>query len=140
MKTRGVIGLGLVIATLAGASVAAAQPAEVAKAAAEPIMRQLEAFRRDDYDAAYAFASAEIKRMFDREAFERMVKGGYPEIAQSAFALVSRTEVAPDGHVHIVVRVKGANGIGIEALYEMVRERDGWKINSVVTRPDPGLV
>ena len=140
MKRRGVFGLGLVIATLAGASVASAQHGDTAKAAAEPILRQLEAFRRDDYDAAYVFASTEIKRMFDRQAFERMVKGGYPEIARSAFALVSRTDVGPDGHVHILVRVKGANGLGIEALYEMVREHDGWKINSVVTRPDPGLV
>jgi len=139
-RSRHVIALGLVIVTLAGASGAPAQPAEVEKAATEPIMRQLEAFRRGDYDAAYVFASAEIKQMFDREAFERMVKDGYPEIARSAFALVSRTEVGPDGHVYVHVRVKGANGVGIEALYEMVRERDAWRINSVMTRRDPGLV
>ena len=95
------MGLGVVMATLAVASVAFAQPGEVAKAAAEPIMKQLEAFRRDDYDIAYIFASTEVRRMFDREAFERMVKGGYPEIARSTFALVSRTEVTPDGHVYV---------------------------------------
>ena len=140
MKRRGVMGLGVVVATLAVASVAFAQPGEVAKAAAEPIMKQLEAFRRDDYDIAYIFASAEVRRMFDREAFERMVKGGYPEIARSTFALVSRTEVAPDGHVYINVKIRGANGNSIEALYDMVRENDGWRINGVVTKPDPGLV
>ena len=78
--------------------------------------------------------------MFDREAFERMVKGGYPEIARSTFALVSRTEVAPDGHVYVNVKIRGANGNSIEALYDMVRENDGWRINGVVTKPDPGLV
>ncbi len=51
--------------------------------AAEPIFGQLEAFRRNDYDAAYALASAEIRRLFDRGAFERMVRRGYPEIAES---------------------------------------------------------
>ena len=134
------MGLGVVMATLAVASVAFAQPGEVAKAAAEPIMKQLEAFRRDDYDIAYIFASTEVRRMFDREAFERMVKGGYPEIARSTFALVSRTEVTPDGHVYINVKIRGANGNSIEALYDMVRENDGWRINGVVTKPDPGLV
>ena len=78
--------------------------------------------------------------MFDREAYERMVKVGYPEIARSTFALVSRTEVTPDGHVYVNVKIRGANGNSIEALYDMVRENDGWRINGVVTKPDPGLV
>jgi hypothetical protein len=96
MKHLGVIGFAVAIAALAGAGVVSAQPSEI-KAAAEPIMKQLEAFRRDDYDAAYVFASTEIKQMFDRQAFERMVKGGYPEIAQSTFAVVSRTSRAQAG-------------------------------------------
>jgi hypothetical protein len=37
-------------------------------------------------------------------------------------------------------RVEGADGVGVEALYEMIQESDGWRINSVMTRPDPGLV
>ena len=140
MMRPAAIALGTILAVLAGGGVAFAQSAEVTKAAIEPIMKQLEAFRQNDYDAAYLFASAEIRQMFDRQTFERMVTGAYPEIARSTFALVARTELRPDGHVDILVRVKGANGIGIEALYEMVRESDGWKVNGVVTRPDPGLV
>jgi ABC-type transporter MlaC component len=140
MTYRGVIGLAIVLCSLAGASVASAQQNDVVKAAAEPIMKQLEAFRRNDYDAAYVFASAEIKQMFDRQAFERMVKGGYPEIARSTFALVARSEVGPGGDVYVQVRIRGANGSGVEAVYQMVRESDGWKINSVVTRPDSGVI
>jgi ABC-type transporter MlaC component len=140
MTYRGVIGLAIVLAALEGASGASAQQSEIVKAAAEPIMKQLEAFRRDDYDAAYGFASAEIKQMFDRQAFERMVKGGYPEIARSTFALVARSEVGPDGDVYVQVRIRGANGTGVEAVYQMVREGDGWKINSVMTRPDSGVI
>jgi hypothetical protein len=138
MRTRAAIVVGAVLAVLATAGVVPAQ--QVPKAASEPIMRQLEAFRRGDYDAAYGFASTEIKQMFDREAFERMVRDGYPEIARSAFAIVSGADVGPNGHVYVHVRVRGGNGLGIEALYEMVQERDGWKINSVMTKPDPGLV
>jgi ABC-type transporter MlaC component len=134
------IGLELVAATLFVATTSFAQPATDVKAAAEPITKQLEAFRRDDYDTAYTFAAADIKEMFDRAAFERMVKSGYPEIARSTFALIAHSTVAPNGHVHIRVRIRGANGNSIEASYEMIQEPGGWRIKSVVTRPDPGLV
>ncbi|HYB44030.1 MAG TPA: DUF4864 domain-containing protein [Candidatus Methylomirabilis sp.] len=119
---------------------AVAQTERETAAAAEPIMRQLEAFRADDYEAAYAFASSKIRRMFDRPAFEHMVKSGYPEIARSTFAVVAGSEAAPDGHMLIRIRIRGANGNSVEALYDMVREPAGWRINGVVTRPDPGLV
>jgi len=56
---------------------AAAQPARPApKEATEPVMKQLEAFRRGDFDTAYTFASADIRQQFDRPAFEQMVRGG----------------------------------------------------------------
>jgi len=108
------------------------------KAAAEPVLRQLEAFRRNDYDAAYAFASEEIRRLFDRAAFERMVRSGYPEIANSLRATVIATRVGPEGHLYLVIKIRGANGTPVEAVYDMVREGGSWKINGVVAKPDPG--
>jgi hypothetical protein len=115
-----------------------AQPTLDRAAAADPILQQLEAFRRDDYDAAYAFASAEIRRLFDRIAFEDMVRSGYPEIAKSARARVVDTEVAPDGRVRVRLHIRGVNGHRIQAVYEMVQEGAAWKINGVIARPDPG--
>jgi Domain of unknown function (DUF4864) len=109
------------------------------EAASEPVLRQLEAFRRDDFDAAYAFASTEIRQRFDRGRFEAMVRAGYPEIARSAFAAVAQGERAPNGNVYLVLKIRGANGVSIEAVYEMVSEPTGWKINGVVTKPDPGV-
>jgi hypothetical protein len=107
--------------------------------AAEPIFRQLEAFRNNDYDAAYAFASAQIRGLFDRGAFEQMVRRGYPEIAESTGARIADTQLAPDGHAYIRLKIRGANGQHVEAVYEMVREDGAWKINGVVARPaDPG--
>jgi len=120
---------------------AAAQPARPApKEAAEPIMKQLEAFRRGDFDTAYTFASADIQQQFDRPAFEQMVKGGYPEIAQSSFATVVSSALAADGHAYVAVKVRGANGRDIEAFYELVLESGQWKINGVAAKPDPGVV
>ena len=136
------LGRCSVIALLAVAVAPAvwAQADTDAAAAAEPVMRQLEAFRRDDYDAAYAFASAEIRQLFDREGFERMVMTGYPEIARSASAVIISSEAPRDGRLYLVLRIRGANGKSVAAVYEMVREGSAWKINGVVARPDPGTV
>ena len=109
-------------------------------AAAGRVMQQLEAFRRDDYDTAYTFASAKVRQIFDRRAFEQMVKRGYPEIARSTLAVAAESQVTRDGHVFLRVKVRGANGNSVEAVYDMIREGGSWKINGVVARPDPGFV
>jgi len=101
-------------------------------------MRQLEAFRRGDFDAAYAFASANIKQIFDLPTFETMVRRGYPEIAQSTSALVTGGDVGADGHVRLTIH--GANGRSVDAVYDMVQEGPDWRIDGVATRPTTGTV
>jgi hypothetical protein len=110
-----------------------------AKAAAVPVVKQLEAFRRNDFDTAFTFASGMIQERFDRRNFETMVRRGYPEIAQSTFAAVTNAELESPGLAYVTVKIRGANGQSIEALYEMVWE-DDWKINGVATRPDAGII
>jgi len=110
-----------------------------AKAAAEPVVRQLEAFRRDDYDTAYTFASEEIQLQFDRLRFEIMVRNGYPEIASSSGATVTGAEVRPEGVAYVSVVIRGANGQTILALYELVWQ-GAWRINGVATRPAGGII
>ena len=117
-----------------------APPNSAPKEATEPVIKQLEAFRRGDFDTAYTFASSEIKEQFSRPAFEQMVKTGYPEIAHSTFAAIAASAVAPNGYVYLSVKVRGANGNSIEAFYELVLESGQWKINGVTAKPDPGLV
>jgi len=109
------------------------------KAAADTVLAQLDAFRRDDYPAAYTLASEAIRRIFDRAAFERMVKTGYPEIARSRSAAVEHAAVASNGHAYLIIKIRGANGNHIEAIYDLVWETDGWKITGVVSRPDDEL-
>ena len=135
---RIVIGLALTLLLLCAAAWAQADRSD-AKAAAEPVVKQLEAFRRDDYDTAFTFASAEIQTQFDRQSFEAMVRRGYPEIARSTFAAVVKTALAPHGAAYVTVKIRGANGQSVEALYELVWQ-GAWKINGVVTRPDAGVI
>jgi len=133
--------LALALLMLVPALPALAQTAKPAPTeATEPVIGQLEAFRRGDFDTAYTFASSEIKEQFSRPAFEQMVKTGYPEIAQSTFAIIGASAVGPNGHVYLSVKIRGANGNSIEAFYELVLESGRWKINGVTAKRDPGLV
>jgi len=109
------------------------------KTAAVTVVKQLEAFRRNDFDTAFTFASVMIHAQFDRQNFETMVRRGYPEIAHSTFASVVKTELESDGVAYVTVKIRGSNGQNIEALYEMVWE-DDWKINGVATRPDASII
>ena len=115
---RGLVALLLVLIA-APAWAQGSRPAP--KEAMEPVMKQLEAFRRGDFDVAYAFASAGIQEQFDRPAFEEMVKGGYPEIAQSTSETIFSSALAPDGHAYVAVKVQGANGNNIEIADDLVR-------------------
>ena len=133
---RLVVGVAGVLALLSLCASAVAQADKTnPKSAAEPVVKQLEAFRRGDFDTAFTFASGMIKAQFDRQAFETMVRGGYPEIARSTFAAVMKTELESPGLAYVTVKIRGVNGQAVEALYELIWE-EGWKINGVATRPD----
>jgi hypothetical protein len=106
------------------------------EAAGRIVLQQLEAFRRDDFDTAFGFASEEIHQLFDRARFETMVRNGYPEIARSVSAFIDRVTRSPSGRLYLLVRVRGANGQSVEAVYEMVLETGRWRVNGVVTQPD----
>ena len=122
--------VGLALLTLA--ATAAGQGADPRSDMARTVLDQLAAFRRDDWAAAYAYASAAIQSRFDLEAFRQMVTGG------SITATVSHVEVVDPSHGLVEVRVEGANGETIDALYELVDEQGQWRINGVLTRPVEG--
>jgi len=126
----------LVLVRVAGALAQTVDPD--VEAAGRVVLQQLDAFRHDDFTAAYTFASAYIRQMFDRPSFEKMVRGGYPEIARSSSAAVDGHRRGDAGEIYLFVRVRGSNGRTIEAVYELVTEGGGWRINGVVARPDSG--
>jgi hypothetical protein len=115
-----------------------AAPPEITRAAGETVMRQLEAFRSGDYRLAYTFASSAIRQQFDLASFERMVIGGYPEIARSASAVVIDSQFNDDGSLLLRLTIRGRDGNAVDAVYELVLEGNRWRINGVVTRPPSG--
>ena len=124
--------LGLSVLVLAG-SIAVAQggpPADPdAAAIRDVITRQIEAFRADDGEAAFAFASPGIRRTFgDAGTFMDMVRGGYAPVYRPRSLAFGNIERFEDIFVQRV-RIVGPDGRRVLALYAMERQPDGtWRI------------
>lgn len=118
------------------AGTAAAGPdglaAEEARAIRAVIQQQLEAFRRDDGEAAFAHAAPGIRERFGTaEAFMAMVRAGYAPVYRPRE--VEFLEAAlRDGRPMQSVRFVGPDGRAVIALYAMERQPDGtWRIAAV---------
>ena len=98
---------------------------------------QLQAFRRDDGDGAFAVASPGIRRMFgDADTFMRMVRDGYQPVYRPqrvCFLDIVDYHGRPTQRVFVV----GPDGVGVVALYMMERQAEGkWLIGGcILTRP-----
>jgi len=94
------------------------------------IQSQVDAFRRDDGDAAFGLASPSIRGMFgSSDIFMDMVRQGYqPVYRPQAFDFGEI--VTLDGQVTQKVHVIGPDGLPVTAFYPMTRLPDGsWRIN-----------
>lgn len=94
------------------------------------ISRQLEAFRRDDGDAAFSFASPDVQRLFGTaQTFMDMVRHGYRPVYRPRvfdFGNIVELNGQPTQKVYVV----GPDGRRVNALYPMTRLPDGsWRID-----------
>ncbi len=123
--------LALVIALGAGAQ---AQDADVSatdrEAIRQIIQRQVDAFRRDDADAAFGYASPEIQHLFGTsEIFMEMVRQGYQPVYRPRVFDFEEI-VTVNGRPTQKVRVIGPDGRPVTAFYPMRRQPDGtWRID-----------
>jgi hypothetical protein len=94
------------------------------------ISRQLEAFRHDDGDAAFGFASPGIRQLFgNADNFMAMVRQGYPQVHRAREAEF-RELVEMNGQPAQRVVLIGPDGQVVVALYPMERQPDGsWRID-----------
>lgn len=96
----------------------------------DTIRSQVEAFRRDDGEAAFGYASPAIRGMFGTsDFFMDMVRQGYQPVYRPRvfdFAEI----VSLDGQVTQKVHVVGPDGRPVTAFYPMTQLPDGtWRIN-----------
>lgn len=122
----------LIVTALCGPAQAQLAPAD--RAAIEAVIAgQIEAFRRDDGPAAFAFAAPGIQAMFGTpERFMGMVRNAYPPVYRPRQVEFAGIEPQDGGWVQAVELV-GPDGDAQRALYTMQRGPDGaWRIAGCV--------
>ena len=125
----------LVLAFVLGLAPARAQDRGIE----ETITRQLEAFKADDFGAAFDFASPNIKNIFRTpENFGAMVRQGYPMVWRPGeVTYLEQREIA--GAIWQKVQiVDGAGRVHI-LDYQMVQTAEGWQINGVQLLKQPDV-
>jgi len=129
--------LGMVFSgVLAGSAMAQTEPQVDIETV---IQNQLEAFRADDFDQAFSYASPMIQGMFgDADRFGMMVQRGYPMVWRNqTVRYLELREIA--GNLWQKVMVQDAAG-GIHILdYQMISTENGWQINGVQLLPSPDV-
>ena len=102
------------------------------------IAAQIEAFKRDDGEVAFAFAAPDIRTMFATpEIFMAMVRQQYASVYRPSYIEYLEPFVT-DKHVFQPLILSGENGITVVARYVLERQADGdWRITSVTLSPAP---
>lgn len=102
------------------------------------IEAQLEAFKRDDGQTAFSYASPTIKGIFGTpERFMSMVRSGYPAVYRPQ--VTEFRKLHQDGATLVQeIRFIGPDGKAVIALYSLVKTPEGsWLIDGVVIVPAP---
>lgn len=95
------------------------------------IQRQLDAFRQGDLDAAFAFASPSIQRIFGSPSnFGAMVENGYPMVYRPSEVRYLEQRPFGEGVIQTVL-MRDAAGVPWVLAYQMIEGPDGWLIDGV---------
>lgn len=100
---------------------------------------QIDAFKQDDVNRAFGYASPTIQNMFRTpENFGTMVQRGYPMVWRPAeLRFLELREIA--GATWQKVQITDAKGQVHILDYQMVAGENGWKINGVQLLESAGI-
>lgn len=102
------------------------------------IDQQLDAFKAEDVDRAFSYASPTIKGLFGTpQNFATMVQRGYPMVWRPAeVRYLDLREVA--GNLWQRVQITDEQGAVHMLDYQMIQTENGWQINGVQLLEAPG--
>jgi hypothetical protein len=112
---------------------AQAQDDPVAAAWQAVITGQVEAFRRHDASGALSLAAMSFRQGFaDPAVFEQAIRGwGYEPIIESRSHSFGPYQRVSDVVVLQAVRFTGPDSMLYEAIYQLNREPEGWRVGGV---------
>ncbi len=114
---------------------AAAQQSEIQGT----IQSQFDAFKADDFETAFTFATPGLQRLFQSpQNFQQMVTRGYPMVWQ--WGEVTFLDLRDLGGAWVqIVEVKDAAGSVHLLAYQMEETPAGWRIGGVQILDAPGV-
>ena len=127
------------ITVLSGALHAKDAPPEADVAGVQAVISgQMEAFKRDDGEAAFAYAAPGIKSIFaSPEIFMEMVRQQYAPVYRPQFVEFLKPFAIGDHFVQPLI-LTGENGVTVLARYSLRRQSSGdWRIIGVSLSPAP---
>lgn len=129
----------LVFGIIGSARASQVEPEDVSAIRAV-IESQIDAFKRDDAETAFALVSPEVQEMFRApDIFLEMLKIGYPSLFKPGSYFFG-APLLEDGSAVQPMRIIGSSGTSIQAIYLLERQPDtSWKIGGVVLQEDDGL-
>lgn len=103
------------------------------------VQNQLDAFQRDDGEAAFGLAGSRVHSIFsDAEDFMKTVREGYPPVYRPRSVLFGELVETPSGPIQVVY-LGGHDGHSYVALYTFERQNNGsWLIAGCLLRKNPG--
>ncbi|MEO8759147.1 MAG: DUF4864 domain-containing protein [Devosia sp.] len=105
------------------------------------IAGQIQAFRDHDAPAALSFASAEFHKTFPdpNDFFIAIINSGYTPIMTSRSQTFGPYQLVAPDKVLQEVKLTGNDQNIYEAVYQLSKEADGWRVHSVQLVKVPGL-
>ena len=133
--------LSLLICVLLFAAPAAAQDDPMAAQWQAVITEQVEAFRSHDAPGAFHYAAASFHQSFaSPDEFVRAIREwGYEAIMDSRAHSFGPYEQVSANVVLQAVRFTGPDSALYEAIYQLNREADGWRVGGVQLRKTAGM-
>ncbi|KIN63326.1 hypothetical protein Z946_2196 [Sulfitobacter noctilucicola] len=127
--------LGGAVLTVLVAFGAAGQQSEIEGT----INSQLEAFKADDFERAFTYATPTLQQLFQSpQNFERMVTGGYPMVWRPAEVRYLELK-EHQGSMWQKVQITDQKGFMHVLLYRMQETEAGWRIGGVQILDAPGV-
>lgn len=127
-------GIGCLVLTLIGVTLIYFFISNIGKEELQMVNDQLSALRHNDIDRAYSYCSLAFQKSTSKEDFMKMVED-YPVLKNAKEFSSSDRSKNVGGLTILKGTITGEDGSRLPAEYQLVRENEKWKIQSVKLTP-----